>query len=84
MPELAANLLIQNGGIALDPTPDRDVVRRETTLGHDLYQIATSRLQQIRGYGCAGLLIRNASGSYTWRPAKTPVCTEPLPRGRRS
>jgi hypothetical protein len=38
--QIAANSLIQNRRIALDPTPDRDVVNGEVPLGHDLLQIA--------------------------------------------
>ena len=32
-PEFAAKSLIQNGGEALDPTPDRDMVYGEAALG---------------------------------------------------
>jgi hypothetical protein len=48
MPELAANPLIQNGGIDLDPTPDRAVVHGQTALGHDSSQITVAeRVSQI-------------------------------------
>jgi len=40
MPQLSANSLIQDGRIALDPAPDRDVVNGEVPLGHDLLEIA--------------------------------------------
>jgi hypothetical protein len=51
MPELAANPLIQNGDVALDPTPNRDVVHSETALGHDLFQIPLAeRISQIPPY----------------------------------
>ena len=48
MSELATNSLIQNWRIALDPTPDRDVVNTELALRHNFFQIPIAeRVPQI-------------------------------------
>jgi len=48
MAHLAANPLIQNRRIALNPAPDGDMVNGEVPLGHDLLQIAVGeRVSQI-------------------------------------
>jgi hypothetical protein len=53
VPEFAANALIQNGRVVLDPPPDRDVVNGKPALRHDFSQVSIaegvsqiSRLQQ--------------------------------------
>ena len=40
---VGAKPLIQNGGIPLDPPPDRDMVNGEVPLGHDFLQIAARK-----------------------------------------
>jgi hypothetical protein len=48
MAHLAANPLIQNGRIPLDPAPDRDMIDRQASLRHDLLQVAIrQRIPQI-------------------------------------
>jgi len=43
MPELAAQLLVQNGSIALNPAPDGDVVHRKPAFCHHFFQIAVAK-----------------------------------------
>src|SRR3954453_3264204 len=46
--QFPANALIQNGCVTLNPAPDRDMVDRETALGHDLLEITIGeRVSQI-------------------------------------
>ena len=48
MSDFAANPLMQNRRIALNPPPDGDVVDREVPLGHNLLQIAVGqRVSQV-------------------------------------
>jgi hypothetical protein len=48
VPHLAADSLIKNRRLALDPAPDGDVVNGEVPLGPDLLQIAVGeRVSQI-------------------------------------
>jgi hypothetical protein len=48
MPDLAAKTLMQKRRITLDPTPDRDVIDRQATIRHHLFQIpAAQRITQV-------------------------------------
>jgi hypothetical protein len=48
VPEPAAHPLIQNGSVALHPTPNRDVIHRKPSLRHHLLQITVAqRVAQI-------------------------------------
>src|SRR6266536_1694114 len=48
MPTFATKPLIQNGRITLDPTPDGNVIHRQSTLRHHLLQISVAqRITQV-------------------------------------
>src|ERR1700730_14397307 len=48
MPQITAKPLIQNGRIALDPSPDGDMIHQEPALRHHLLQISVAeRVPQI-------------------------------------
>ena len=48
MSELSAKALIQKWRIALDPTPDGDVIYRQPTLRHHLFQVPVAqRITQV-------------------------------------
>jgi hypothetical protein len=55
VPQLTVNPLIQNGRIALDPPPDRDIVNGQASLRHDLLQVAIGENVQRNSSSHGGL-----------------------------
>ena len=80
MPDLATDALIEDGRVVLHPPPHRDMIHRETTLRHNVFQITVAkRVPKIPSHARHNDLVLKVSPSEQRRSVSSHSFTLPDP-----